>query len=90
MNKTDLISQIAKSVDLSKADAGRALDAMIDAIIKAVNDGQKVTLIGFGTFMITERKAREGRNPRTGETIKIPAARVPKFIPGKAFKSSIK
>jgi DNA-binding protein HU-beta len=90
MNKTDLIMQIAKTVDLSKADAGKALDAMIDAIIKAANDGQKVTLIGFGTFMVTERKARDGRNPRNGETIKIPAARVPKFIPGKAFKGSIK
>jgi DNA-binding protein HU-beta len=90
MNKTDLISQIAKSADLSKADSGKALDAMIDAIIKAVNGGEKVTLIGFGTFMVTERKAREGRNPRTGETIKIPAARVPKFIAGKTFKDSIK
>lgn len=90
MNKTDLVTQIAKTADISKADAGKALDAMIDAIIKTVKGKEKVTLIGFGTFVVVERKAREGRNPRTGATIKIPKTRVPKFIPGKGFKDSIK
>ncbi len=90
MIKTELIDQIASNADLSKADAGRALDATLNAIIDTVKSGDKVTLVGFGTFMATERKAREGRNPRTGETISIPAARVPKFVPGKGFREAVK
>ncbi len=89
MIKTELIDQIASNADLSKADAGRALDATLNAIIDTVKSGDKVTLVGFGTFMATERKAREGRNPRTGETISIPAAKVPKFVAGKRFRETV-
>ncbi len=90
MTKAELIDQIAEETDLTKASASKALDTMINAIVSATKDGQKVTLIGFGTFMVSERKAREGRNPRTGETINIPAAKVPKFIAGKGFKDAVK
>ncbi len=90
MTKLELIDQIASNADLTKADAGKALDATVNAIMSAVKSGDKVTLIGFGTFMAAERKAREGRNPRTGETISIPAAKVPKFVAGKAFKEAVK
>ncbi|MBF0536678.1 MAG: HU family DNA-binding protein [Nitrospirae bacterium] len=89
MTKAELIDQIAKDSGLSKADVTRAFDATIEAVVNAVKDGQKVTLVGFGTFSVTERKAREGRNPRTGEVINIPQARVPKFVAGRAFKDTV-
>ncbi|MBF0344602.1 MAG: HU family DNA-binding protein [Nitrospirae bacterium] len=89
MTKADLVDQIAKEANLTKAEATRALDAAIDSIINATKEGQKVTLVGFGTFSMTERNAREGRNPRTGEVIQIPAAKVPKFVAGRAFKDAV-
>lgn len=89
MNKTELIDSIAKSADLSKAAAGRAVDAFIEAVTDALKQGDTVTLIGFGTFYIGERAERNGRNPRTGEVIKIPAAKTPKFRAGKTLKDAV-
>jgi len=89
MNKADLIESIANSADLSKASAGRALDAAIESITKALKKGDTITLVGFGTFSVRNRKARMGRNPRTGEEIQIKASRVPGFKPGKALKDAI-
>ena len=86
MTKADLIEKISKESKLTKADAERALNAFIDVTKKALKKGDKVTLVGFGTFMVTKRKARTGLNPQTKEKIKIKAAKVPKFKPGKAFK----
>jgi DNA-binding protein HU-beta len=90
MTKEELIEKISKDASLSKADAGRALNATIDAIVKALKKGNKVALIGFGTFSVSKRKARTGRNPQTGATIKIAARKVPKFSAGKAFKDAVK
>lgn len=90
MTKTDLIDAIAAGTGLTKADAGRSLDVAMEAIKKALKKNQKVTLVGFGTFSVSKRKARKGRNPQTGEAIKIPAAKVPKFTAGKGFKDAIK
>jgi DNA-binding protein HU-beta len=89
MNKADLIESIANSADLSKASAGRALDAAIESITKALKKGDTITLVGFGTFSVRKRKARMGRNPRTGEEIQIKASKVPGFKPGKALKDAI-
>lgn len=89
MNKSELIDQIAKSADISKAAAGRALDATVGAIKSSLKKGGMVTLVGFGTFYIGKRAARSGRNPRTGATIKIKAAKVPKFRAGKALKDAV-
>ena len=89
MNKSELIDQIAKSADISKAAAGRALDATVGAIRTSLKKGGMVTLVGFGTFYVGKRAARSGRNPRTGATIKIRAARVPKFRAGKALKDAV-
>ncbi|MBX3646191.1 MAG: HU family DNA-binding protein [Rhodocyclaceae bacterium] len=89
MNKSELIDQIAKSADISKAAAGRALDATVGAIRTSLKRGGMVTLVGFGTFYVGKRAARSGRNPRTGATIKIKAARVPKFRAGKALKDAV-
>ena len=89
MNKAELIEAIAKDTDLSKADAGRALNAVIDTIVKTVAKKQDVQLIGFGTFKATKRAARTGKNPRTGEAVKIAAATVPKFSAGAAFKAAV-
>lgn len=89
MNKSELIDQIAKSADISKAAAGRALDATIGAVRTALKKGGMVTLVGFGTFYVGRRAARSGRNPRTGATIKIKAAKVPKFRAGKALKDAV-
>jgi DNA-binding protein HU-beta len=88
-NKSDLIDAIAKSADLSKAAAGRALDATIEAISKSLKKGELVSLVGFGTFYVAKRAARNGRNPRTGATIKIKAAKVPKFRAGKGLKDTV-
>lgn len=89
MNKSELIDQVASTAGISKAAAGRALDATTAAITKAIKKGDLVTLIGFGTFYVGKRAARNGRNPRTGETIKIKAANSPKFRAGKALKDAV-
>ena len=88
MNKSELIDAIADSADISKAAAGRALDAAVDAVKKALKKGDMVTLVGFGSFYVGKRAARTGRNPRTGASIKIKAAKVPKFRAGKALKDA--
>ncbi|MDH4275953.1 MAG: HU family DNA-binding protein [Gammaproteobacteria bacterium] len=89
MNKADLVEAVAESADMSKASAQRAVDAVIDAVAKALKSGDQVALAGFGTFVVRERAARTGRNPRTGDTIKIAAAKVPGFKPGKALKDAV-
>jgi DNA-binding protein HU-beta len=89
VNKSELIDHIAKSAGISKASAGRALDATTTAITKALKKGDLVTLIGFGSFYVGKREARTGRNPRTGATIKIKAANSPKFRAGKALKDAV-
>lgn len=89
MNKSELIDLIAAEADLTKAAAGRALDAAIAGITKAVAGGDNVALIGFGTFKAAERAARDGKNPKTGEPLKIAAATVPKFTPGASFKAAV-
>jgi DNA-binding protein HU-beta len=89
VNKQELIEVIAKSADISKAAAGRALDSAIGAIKNSMKKGGMVTLVGFGTFYVGKRAARSGRNPRTGTAIKIKAAKVPKFRPGKALKDAL-
>ena len=89
VNKQELIDTIAKSADISKAAAGRALDSAVTAIKGSLKRGQMVTLVGFGTFYVGKRAARSGRNPQTGAPIKIRAARVPKFRAGKALKDSV-
>lgn len=89
MNKAELIDSIADAADMSKAAAGRALEAAIDAVKKAMKKGDVVTLVGFGSFYVGKRAARTGRNPRTGAAIKIKAAKVPKFRAGKGLKDAI-
>ncbi|MCM2679270.1 nucleoid-associated protein HU-beta [Echinimonas agarilytica] len=89
MNKSQLIDKIAASADISKASAGRALDAFVDSVSESLKDGDQVALVGFGTFTVRERAARSGRNPQTGETIEIAAAKVPAFKPGKALKDAV-
>lgn len=89
MNKSELIEVIAKDADISKAAAGRALDSAIAAITKSLKKGDDVTLVGFGSFSVGKRAARTGRNPQTGATIKIKAAKVPKFRAGKALKDAV-
>lgn len=89
MNKSELIDAIAKSADLSKASASRALEGALSAIQTSLKKKQSVSLVGFGTFKVSNRAARTGRNPRTGKAIKIKAAKVPKFKPGKALKDSV-
>jgi len=89
VNKSELIDQVAKSADISKAAAGRAIDAAIAAIRGTLKKGGMVTLVGFGTFYVGKRAARSGRNPRTGAAIKIKAARVPKFRAGKELKDTV-
>ena len=89
MNKQDLIDAIAKASGLSKAAAGRALDATTASVTKSLKKGDSVTLIGFGTFKVSKRAARNGRNPRTGATIKIAARKAPVFTAGKALKDAV-
>jgi len=89
VNKSELIDQIANSADLSKAAAGRALDATIAAVKSSLKKSGSVTLVGFGTFYVGERAARSGRNPRTGAAIKIKSAKVPKFRAGKGLKDAV-
>ncbi len=85
-----MIDHVAKSADISKAAASRALDSVVGAIKATLKKNGSVTLVGFGTFRVSKRKARTGRNPRTNQPIKIPAAKVPKFTPGKALKDAVK
>ena len=89
MNKSELIEAMADSADISKAAAGRALDGLIDAITKAVKNNDTVSVVGFGTFLLRERAARTGRNPKTGNTIAIAASKAPAFKAGKAFKDAV-
>lgn len=90
MTKEQLIEKMATDAGITKAQAGRAMKSMIDNITKSLKKGNKVTFVGFGTFDVTKRKARTGRNPQTGAAIQIPAAKVPKFKAGKAFKDAIR
>lgn len=89
MNKAELIEAVAEQADLSKADAGRAIDAVVATVTDALAKQDDVALIGFGTFTVRERAARSGRNPQTGETIQIKAAKVPAFKAGKALKDAV-
>lgn len=89
MNKSELIDEIAAKAEISKSVAGKALDAAVAAVKQALKKDDSVTLVGFGTFYVGERAARTGRNPRTGKSIKIKAAKVPKFRAGKALKDAV-
>jgi DNA-binding protein HU-beta len=89
MNKAEFTGAVADAAEMSKADAARAVDAMIDTISKALKKGDTVTLVGFGTFSVRKRAARQGRNPQTGETIKIKASKNPAFKAGKALKVAV-
>ena len=89
MNKNELIAQVADAAEISKADAGKAVDAVFDAIAGALASGGDVRLVGFGTFSVAERAATQGRNPRTGEPIQIPASKQPKFKAGKGLKDAV-
>jgi nucleoid DNA-binding protein len=89
LNKTELIEALANETELSKAAAGRALNAVLDTIVQAVAKKQDVQLIGFGSFKAAKRAARTGKNPRTGEPVKIAAATVPRFSAGAAFKAAV-
>ncbi|MDR2788859.1 MAG: HU family DNA-binding protein [Candidatus Accumulibacter sp.] len=89
MNKSELIDRIAISADISKAAAGRALDAAIEAVKATVKEGGEVSLVGFGTFYAVERAARAGRNPQTGAKLRIEASRLPKFRAGKGFRDAV-
>ncbi|MEY2699328.1 MAG: DNA-binding protein HU-beta [Pseudomonadota bacterium] len=89
MNKSDLVDRVAELADLTKADAGRALDAVLDAITSALKEGDSVALVGFGTFEVKERAERQGRNPQTGAAITISAAKIPGFRAGKSLKDAV-
>ena len=89
VNKNDLVDAIASSGNMTKADATQAVDAVIDAITNALKSGDEVRIAGFGTFVVSQRAASEGRNPRTGEKIQIPASKLPKFRAGKGLKDAI-
>jgi len=89
VNKSELVDAIAAEADVSKAAAGRAVDAMVSAVTTALQRGEQVSLVGFGTFTVRERAARTGRNPQTGENIEIQAARIPAFKAGKALKDAV-
>ena len=89
MNKSDLVDAIADSAGLSKADAGRAVDSFVGTVTGALQSGQAVSLVGFGTFSVRDRAARTGRNPRTGDTIQIAASKNPAFKAGKALKDAV-
>ena len=90
MNKTELVAAVATKAELSKKDADAAVKAVIDAVTEALMDGEKVALVGFGTFEVKTRAARTGKNPRTGEVINIPEAKVPSFKAGSALKDAVK
>ena len=89
MNKTELVAAVAEQADISKKDAEKALKAFVDVVTEEMKKGEKVQLVGFGTFEVSERDAREGRNPQTGKTMKIEACKAPKFKAGKALKDAV-
>jgi DNA-binding protein HU-beta len=89
MNKSELIEAVSDAADLSKSDATKAVEGVIEAITNSLKNGDQVTLVGFGTFLVRDRAARTGRNPRTGEAIQIAAAKVPGFKAGKALKDAV-
>lgn len=89
MNKNDLVAEVASAAELSKADATKAVEGVFDSITKSLSGGTEVRLVGFGTFSVARRQASEGRNPRTGEKIHIPASNQPKFKAGKALKDAV-
>ena len=89
MNKNDLVNQVSDNTGLSKSDSAKAVDSVLDTITDTLKSGGDVRLVGFGTFLVTKRKATTGRNPQTGAAINIPAANVPKFRAGKALKESL-
>ena len=89
MNKTELVAAIAEQAEISKKDAEKALKAFTDVVAEELKKGEKIQLVGFGTFEVSERAAREGRNPRSGEAMTIAASKTPKFKAGKALKDSI-
>lgn len=89
MNKTELVAAVAESADISKADAGKAVNAVFDTITQAMKKNDTVTLIGFGSFVVRERAARDGRNPQTGKPMKIKASKVPAFKAGKGLKEAV-
>ena len=89
MNKTELIAAIAEQAEISKKDAEKALKAFVDVVTEQLKEGEKVQLVGFGTFEVSKRAAREGRNPQTGKTMKIAACKAPKFKAGKALKDAV-
>jgi len=89
MNKSDLVAAIAEQTELSKKDAEKALGAFVDVVSDELAKGGKIQLVGFGTFDVAERSAREGRNPQTGATMKIPASKAPRFKAGKALKDAV-
>ena len=89
MNKSELVDAVAAQAELSKADAGRAVDAFVEVVKKALKKNDTVTMVGFGTFQVRKRAARTGRNPRTGDTIKIKASKVPGFKAGKGLKDAV-
>ena len=90
MNKTELVAAVAEQADISKKDAEKVLKAFVDVVTEEMKKGEKVQLVGFGTFEVSERAAREGRNPQTGKTMKIEACKAPKFKAGKALKEAVK
>lgn len=89
MNKTELVAAVAEQAEISKKDAEKALKAFVDVVTEEMKKGEKVQLVGFGTFEVSERAAREGRNPQTGKTMKIEACKAPKFKAGKALKDAV-
>ncbi len=89
MNKADLIDAVAEAADLSKAEAGRAVEALVNAVTGALKKGDQVSIVGFGSFLVRQREARKGRNPKTGESIDIPASKAPAFKAGKALKDAV-
>lgn len=90
MNKAELVKEMAEIAGTTKANAEKLLDAFMEAVTKAISKGDKVVLVGFGTFQVVTRSARNGRNPRTGEPLKIPAKKVVKFTPGKKLEEAVK
>jgi len=89
MNKSELIDAVADAADMTKADATKAIDAFVNVVGDTLKEGDQITLVGFGTFLVRHREARSGRNPRTGETIQIKASNVPSFKAGKALKDAV-
>lgn len=89
MNKSEFVDAIADAADFTKADAAKAVDAMVDVVTEALKEGDQISLVGFGSFMVKKRDARTGRNPRTGEAIQIAASNIPSFKAGKALKDAV-